>query len=204
VSIASARAESRPTILGFGINDADYVVRKYIHSSGSKKLAWACPFYTSWSNMIKRCYSASHMAKNPCYLGCKVHEEWRLFSAFRDWMDSQEWEGKHLDKDLLVPGNKVYSRHTCVFIEPALNLFICNPATKGPWPTGVVWLKRERKFAACVKNPFNNKRETVAYCDCPDQAHAAWRKRKHELACEYADMQTDARIANALRERFKP
>ena len=43
-------------------------------------------------------------------------------------------------------------------------------------------------------------RENVNY----DEAHEAWRKRKHELACQWAEIVEDPRLKQALRNRYKP
>ena len=36
-------------------------------------------------------------------------------------MESQEWEGKQLDKDIVIPGNKVYSPDACIFVDKRIN-----------------------------------------------------------------------------------
>lgn len=56
-------------------------------------------------------------------------------------------------------------------------------------------------MARC-NNPFTLARECLGFFQDPDAAHEAWRARKHEHACVYADMQTDPRIAKALRARY--
>jgi hypothetical protein len=120
-------------------------------------------------------------------------------------MKTQDWEGKHLDKDILLPGNKMYSPDTCIFVSPALNTFLIDcGAAKGKWPIGVCWNKRFGKFAAQCSNPFTGKRGHIGNFNCPEKAHEAWRARKHEHALRYAEMQTDPRIAEALRTRFSP
>jgi len=39
-------------------------------------------------------------------------------------MERQDWEGKHLDKDILIPGNKIYSPDRCIFVSSLINLLI--------------------------------------------------------------------------------
>lgn len=118
-------------------------------------------------------------------------------------METQDWKGKQLDKDILVPGNKVYSPETCAFVASNLNAFLtdCGRA-RSDLPTGVS--RSKRRFRARCNNPFTQRREVVGYYATAEEAHEAWRQRKHELACQYADMQTDPRIAEALRTRFAP
>lgn len=187
-------------IFGFGINDADYPTQ---HTLNGRRMP-GCPFYQSWQNMLQRCYSEKRQARNPSYIGCHVDPVWHSFMGFRLWMERQQWIGMHLDKDLLFPGNKLYSPGTCIFITPQLNKFLCDAgAIRGDWPIGVCWAKREEKFLARCCDPFDGgKHKFLGYFDCPKMAHHAWRVAKHSHALRYADMQTDSRIAHALRTRY--
>lgn len=193
---------------GVGLNDADYVVQKEEligHANGKRKrkLVWRCPYYQTWKGMLERCYYEKLQQQRPSYVGCSVSEEWLTFSNFRNWMAAQNWEGLHLDKDLLFEGNKVYSSNTCVFVTPLVNAFIKdNSAVRGELLIGVCWHKQAEKFMAYCRNPFTKKKEHLGYFDCEQEAHSAWRKRKRELAHELAAMQTDPRVAKALINRY--
>lgn len=100
-------------VQGVGIMDADYIVdvREYWVENGKRKsrLVWSCPFHRKWSDMLVRCYSPKRLEYRQSYAGCYVCDEWLTFSNFKSWMEKQDWEGKHLDKDLLQTGSKVYS-----------------------------------------------------------------------------------------------
>ena len=198
----------RKLVFGIGVNDADYVVNKKetIGYEGGKqrfKLIWACPYYSTWVRMLSRCYSAKAQDKRPTYRGCTVSEEWLTFSNFKAWMEKQEWEGKHLDKDLLFEGNKVYSAETCVFVTPMVNSFTLDSgASRGEWLIGVHWDKEKEKFRAQCCNPFTKKIEKLGRFTSEQQAHEAWAKRKLELARELAAIQTDPRVAKALIDRY--
>ncbi len=118
-------------------------------------------------------------------------------------MINQDHVGMHLDKDILISGNRVYGPNTCVLVSSALNKFLTDSrATRGEWPIGVHLDKRENKFKAQCNNPFTGKRENLGIFICANEAHETWRSRKHELSCAYAEKQTDPRIAEALRMRF--
>lgn len=71
--------------------------------------------------MKQRCYSALFHQRRPSYIGCVVCDEWLVFENFYYWVVNQDWKGKHLDKDILIPNNKIYSPDTCVFVSPKLN-----------------------------------------------------------------------------------
>ena len=185
-------------VYGVGINDADYSVHPEIN--GKRVM---CPFYLTWRNMLMRCYDPKCQAKYPTYIGCSVVPEWHRFMTFRAWMTMLDWQGRELDKDILVPGNKVYGPQTCVFISHGLNNFTTDhAAARGEWPIGVCWNKRNGKFQAYCGNPFTSKKEYLGLFTCPDEAHEAWRARKHELALQIAALHADPRIAAALSIRY--
>lgn len=159
--------------------------------------------YKTWRRMLDRCYGAASLRSKPTYAGCSVVDEWHVFSVFEQWMTEQNWEGMELDKDILIPGNKVYGPETCVFVPLALNRFLNSRSkARGEWPIGVSLCKRYSVLQAQCNNPFARKVEGLGYFTDPAEAHEAWRAKKHEHACRYADMQTDPRIAAALRSRY--
>lgn len=191
------------TVCGVAVNDEPHKTCRYERIDGVSRKVWVCPFYLRWVNMIKRCYSAQMIELNPTYADCVVAEEWLYFSAFKAWMESQDWHGKELDKDILIPGNKVYSKEFCVFVDPALNMFLVDrAASRGNTPLGVCWSNQAKKFMARCRNPFTDKSEYLGLFECSATAHEAWRRRKHSLALRYADMQEDKRVADALKIRF--
>lgn len=83
--------------------------------------------YRFWRSFITRCHKDSYIAKHPTYSKCSFHDDWLLFSNFKQWFESPESgykEGYHLDKDILVKGNKTYSPDTCCFVPQEINLMI--------------------------------------------------------------------------------
>lgn len=195
-------------VYGVGTNDADYATQKfetisYADGKQKQKLVWRCPCYVVWTRMLQRCYDAKCQERNPTYKGCTVSEEWLTFSNFKNWMMEQDFEGKHLDKDLLFEGNKVYSAETCVFVTPMVNTFTVDcGAARGEWLVGVHWSKAAGKFQSSCSNPFTKKQEYLGLFTTEQQAHNAWAKRKLELAHELAAIQTDPRVAKALIDRY--
>lgn len=191
--------EKKSLVYGVGINDACYAVKPVVNGRRA-----CCPFYRVWMDMLMRCYDEKRKKIQPTYAGCSVCGEWLTFSNFKRWMERQDWQGKEIDKDLLVVGNKVYSPDTCVFVSSMTNSFTVDcGASRGEFPVGVSFNKQRGKVRARCSNPFTGKTEHLGYFSCPDQAHQAWRRRKHELACKLADLQTDSQVAAALRARYK-
>ena len=163
----------------------------------------SCPFKRKWQHMMMRCRDRVFLDKNPTYVGCAVCDEWLDFVNFKTWMESQDWEGNQLDKDLLVYGNKVYSPETCLFVSHAVNSFMTeHGAARGLWPIGVTRDPSCIRFKARCRNPFTKKQETIGMFDTPEEAHSAWKSRKKEFAIQLAAIQTNDKVAKALLERY--
>ena len=196
-------------LYGVGINDADYTVKESItlgyteDGKRKRKVVWTCPFYSRWRNMLMRCYSHNYQVRQPTYQGCVVCEDWLIFSVFRKWMETQAWEGKELDKDILSLGNKLYSPETCVFVDGRVNSFIIESvACRGQWMIVVYLDKRYNKFQARCKDG-SGKQKHLGSFNTEIEAHQAWLKYKQELALELAAEQTDPRVAKALIDRYE-
>ncbi|MEE8289764.1 MAG: hypothetical protein V3R25_10170 [Nitrosomonadaceae bacterium] len=177
-------------VQGVGINDADYTVMPRINGKRS-----TCPFYQAWASMLERCYSPKCQRRWPTYMGCSVVEEWHSFIAFRAWMEGQDWQGRELDKDILVDGNKVYGPDTCVFIDSKVNSLLTNcGADRGGLPVGSR-RNRGRYEARCRKD---GKRVHLGMYSEPWQANSAYRRFKSEVVREAAMTQADRRVRNSL------
>ena len=196
------RLKSRKPLYGLGINDADYNVRYEV-----KGKTITCPYYDRWHSMLRRCYGKRELIRNPTYTGCIVCDKWLTFSNFKAWMEQQEWEGKHLDKDILLEGNKVYCPEYCVFVSKLTNTFLLDSRKqRGEYMIGVNWHKRDEVFVAQCNNTFGISRfhkRHLGYFDTELEAHLAWKAKKHEYALKLADLQDDPRVAEALRNMYK-
>lgn len=174
---------------GVGINDADY----HVEVNGVY-----CPYYLKWKTMLARCYTTRYKAYNKTYEGCNVCDEWLTFSNFKAWMEKQDWEGKHLDKDLLGDG-KLYSPETCCFLEPRINSFISDKPV-GKYRAGVG--KNYNRFFARCCNPFTSKRERLGTYGCETAAHLAYIRQKHKHAVKLSYEVDNESLAVALRNRY--
>ena len=162
-----------------------------------------CKYYTVWKSMLTRCYSKKFLESNQSYNGTSVCSEWLSATAFKKWMEQQDWQGKCLDKDIIVPGSKLYSPQTCAFVLQATNSFVvARDACRGECPVGVSLDKHKDKYRASCKNTFTGKKEHLGYFSTPEEAHEGWRKRKHELAQLVAATEADPRVVRALKKRY--
>jgi hypothetical protein len=101
----------RKSIFGVGINNADYITQPC-----AGKFRLTDPAYKAWKLMMSRCYNGKVHGVRPTYIRATVCEEWREFMTFRAWWISNHIDGFHLDKDLLLAGNKEYSPNKCIFM----------------------------------------------------------------------------------------
>ncbi len=195
-------------VWGVGVNDLPYRTQLWEAvtkngGKGSRKSVFICRYYSAWKSMLERCYSKKYLETRPSYIGMIVCSEWLYASEFKKWMENQEWHGKCLDKDIIVPGNKLYSPETCSFVLQATNSFVtASDASRGDYPIGVYLFKSTGKYRAQCGNPFTGEREYLGCFSTPEEAHEAWRKRKHELAQLVAAKESDPRIVEALRKRY--
>lgn len=158
-------------IFNVGNNDSTYVVQPTIN--GKQVM---CPIYDTWYQMLRRCYSSLQSFENPAYKGCTVDTEWlNSYMSFYTWYCAQDkLDGKYklvLDKDLLVPSNKIYSANTCLLIPEELNLFlVCK--MKGPksngLPIGVDYVKSKSKYRARLG--IDGKSKTLGTFSTPEAA----------------------------------
>ena len=107
--------------------------------------------YKEWRAMLYRCYAPSSSGgRNNSYVDCEVCEEWLTFSNFKRWFEDPEngyQEGYHLDKDILVKGNKKYSPTTCCFVPREINLAMPkNDKQRGNLPIGVSQDNRTKSY----------------------------------------------------------
>lgn len=172
--MANKGGRERSKICGIGINDLPYVGNKSELVNGKWKTTWMCPYYARWMSMIHRCYLKANELN---YADKFVAEEWWIASKFKSWMEQQDWEGKDLDKDLLVENNKIYSAETCVFVSKEINNFLVKSTRgRGLYPLGVSYDKSKLKFEAYISH--GNTKKFLGRFKDPLSAHAMWQKEK--------------------------
>lgn len=162
--------------------------------------------YRLWCGILERCYCEKFHAKKPTYIGCTIHDDWKLYSNFKqDITDIPNFDksitcGWALDKDILQKGNKVYSKDTCCFVPTQINsLLISNKKVRGDLPIGVQKVERNNKFAACISR--YDKNITLSVHDCHIEAFLAYKQAKEEYIKEIAHKwkdQIDPRVYQAL------
>ena len=155
-------------------------------SSYSKKVI--SKDYVSWNAMLTRCYVEIYRNKYNSYYGlATVCEEWHNFQNFAEWYNNNKYEvdGRlHLDKDILFPGNKIYSPDTCLLVPQRINMLFLNKPNKRGLPNGIS-LTKSKKYCA----EYNDKR--LGTYKTLEGAYLAYSQEKEEtikvIADEYKD-----------------
>ena len=184
-----------PSVFGVGILGTKYP---------SKVNGVITKEYELWTSMLRRCYSDTYKKKKPTYEDCEVSDNFKSYEYFYDWCNSQIGfgnEGWHLDKDLLIKGNKVYSENACVFLPQEINSVLTKcTASRGEYLIGVYWHKRDKAFASQV-NKNKGKSEHLGYFKTEIEAFNAYKQAKEAFIKEQANKwkgKIDDRAYNAL------
>lgn len=160
--------------------------------------------YNTWNNMRQRCYNLNTQAKLYAkYPGCTMSEYFLMFSKFKVWFSKQvgfDQEGCHLDKDLLVKGNKIYSAETCVLLPSEINCaLVTSGSRRGAFPQGVIFNSTKTRYRARIQR--GDKWESLGAYDTPEEAFYVYKpvKEAHikSLAEKWKD-QIDLRAYEAL------
>lgn len=89
--------------------------------------------------MLSRCYVDKE--GQPAYYNKRiVCNEWLNFQMFCDWHKNNLYcvnERLHVDKDILYPGNNLYSPDTCLLVPQRINMLFVNKPNKRGLPNGI-------------------------------------------------------------------
>lgn len=132
--------------------------------------------------------------KHPTYKDVTVNPECYCFQDFGEWFDKNyyeiEGERMHLDKDILVKGNKEYSFNTMVFVPQRINkLFTKRDACRGDLPIGVHYYKASGKYMASCKTL--NRQKYLGLYNTPHEAFLAYKEFKERYIKQVADEYKD-------------
>ena len=160
--------------------------------------------YMIWKGMMNRCYREIR-EESICYIDCEVCSEWHDYGNFEKWYKKnyytlEDGERVHLDKDIRVRGNKVYSPSTCAFVPQSINSLITEGShskrTNG-LPIGVI--RMGKGYQAYLS--INGERKTLGMFKTIREAFECYAKAKKQniidMANKYKYCLTDE-VYNAL------
>lgn len=167
---------------GWGINDLGYSVAGRVNG----KFKVFCPFYVKWQSMINRAHNPKYQENQVTYIESDICEEWKYATSFKSWMETQDWESYHLDKDILVQGNKTYSPDTCCFVPQYINSLLTQRGNmRGEHPLGVHYNEAKSPYVATCHD--GNGKVYLGRFSNPTDAHKAWQTEKPKAirSCVY-------------------
>jgi hypothetical protein len=149
--------------------------------------------------MLNRAYN--NIKKFISYKDVTVCEEWHNFQIFSDWFynnyNPKIMQNFHLDKDILVKGNKIYSPETCCLVPQEINsLFLKSNGTRGLTPIGTTMTKN-KNFSAKFKR--GDKITCFVIFNTPEEAFQAYKTAKENHIKEVADKWRDQIAENVYQ-----
>ena len=175
-------ANGRKLVYGKGINDAQ------VCDTGSDT-------YKKWFMMLRRCYEKGYNDKHHTYRDCYVCDEWLRYSNFKKWMENPEngyVNGYHLDKDILVKNNKVYSPDTCCFVPQEVNHLFMRSFKKKQYcnPRGIHYRRGHYEVNICT----NGKITYIGSAKTKEEAFAIYKKARERKIYECATLYFDKKL----------
>lgn len=155
-----------------------------------------------WRGVVDRTLSPTYHVPNRrnSYEDVTLCEEWYNFQNFCRFCVENKYYHRdfHLDKDLLVRGNKIYSPETCCFLPQYLNVVISiNYETGNGLPVGVN--RKNNYYEATIS--YRGKRKRIGAYPTSEEASVAYVEAKEayvkELTLEWKD-KIDPRAFEAL------
>jgi hypothetical protein len=148
--------------------------------------------FERWYSIFRRVHLETSSLGNKSYHDASICEEWHNFQNFAQWMVDQNLQDKswHLDKDLLVKGNKTYGPDTCIFLPGEVNVFFTQRKTqRGSTPMGVHYRARTGMYLACFTR--NSKSHHIGCYHTPEEAFTAYKGAKEAQAKVLAEKWKD-------------
>ncbi len=137
--------------------------------------------HITWRNILCRCYDDQNRTiKNTVYDRCSVDERWHNFQVFAEWYEENykpHMKGWHLDKDLIIKGNKVYSPEACDFVPLEINLILGSSGkSRGDYIIGVH--REGDKFRALCT--INKDQKDLGLYDTPIEGFNVYKEAKEK------------------------
>jgi hypothetical protein len=157
-----------------------------IASVGYVKTPENNPCYKFWDGIIRRCTGRVSEECSIIYKGVTISERWRRFDHFLDDLkdligfkecieNGVKWD---VDKDLLIYGNKLYSKETCCIIPGTINAFFTNNQRRRNTSgyIGVSRVGKTNKWASWIRSEGKNKH--LGNYATPSEAYEVYHKEK--------------------------
>lgn len=174
------RSSKCKTVYGIGYLDGE-------------KDVYGTKVYNTWAGMLSRVSK-----KDKYYMDCEIDEDWHSFANFKNWFDINyyevEGEVMDLDKDIIIKGNRKYSKDNCMFLPHKLNCIFLRGVS--------IYKTENNKYR--VRGMLKNKRVSFGtyenYCDAKNIAIKSKSEYIKNVLKEYKD-KIPPKIHNILVEK---
>ena len=143
--------------------------------------------YEYWSKMLQRSYCDEYKKIHPTYQGVKTWDEWHNYQVFAEWVTKRKQYprfGFNLDKDLIIPGNKLYHPDNCSLVPQHINnLTVRKAARTQNLPQGVT--KIDGKYVA--KCRYLGVEHYLGYFETQEEASESYRVFKKQIIVDAAN-----------------
>ena len=177
-----------------GFNGQGYIgVGKY--NSNPKRN----PAYFKWMSIWRRIGQIGNPAF-ASYIDCTMDVRWESLQDFSEFYHNCPYrqDGWELDKDIMVPGNKIYGPDTAAYVPKELNLFFVQRQKKSNLPRGV----SNNKKSLSAQIHIEGKLTILGIFYTVESAYMAYKEAKEKDAGRLADKYeglVDPRVIKALR-----
>ena len=155
-----------------------------------------------YRNMYYRCYSENNHESHAWNMNSTICDEWldesEGFFNFCVWCIKNYYEidgeeSMHLDKDILVKGNTVYSPETCCFVPARVNTMFAGSTKKSNnnLPKGVVYSKKTGKYKPQVKGFDGKNVKNIGWYVTAEDAWRVYALHRKAWIMVVADMYKD-------------
>ncbi len=137
------------------------------------------------------------------YEDITVCADWHYRSKFTAWYNEQlELQPRltecDLEKDILIPDNKVYCPEACIFVPDWFNLqFIERNKDRGEYPMGAT--KYKNGFVSNIGDGSGVSKKYLGFYKTPEDSHKAWQIAK---ISKLEEALTRLEISEVMGENF--
>lgn len=149
-----------------------------------------------WRHVLERTLPGVRDIKR--YEDAEVCSDWYSLQKFCEWAvnqknhDSVEESGRlwHLDKDILIDGNRVYKSEACCFVPNEINSFFTKKDIGNTRFSGVNEIRGKKstyKTGYIARCTIGLEREYLGFYDTPGEAFSVYVEHKEKAAKVLAD-----------------
>lgn len=189
------RPELRSLVYGIGENDV--MIPEFTKTK----------IHSTWVGIVRRTDQRDliWLENKPSYKDCTLDPRWYKLSAFKEWIEQwEDFENKECDKDILIPGNKIYGPDTCLMVRPIVNSWFMPNSGKGDLPRGVSWNsawkngKSPNPYAVQINLIESKKRVYLGLYSSLEEAVSVYKKARKEQIQILIDTETDLKVKQAM------